>query len=259
MKLFDSHVMIGEYPFRRVDGCDAASVYALLGSGGVERALVSSLPAVFHRDAMEENRRLLREIEDYPGFFLPAAVLNPSYPGWREDAGECLRLGFRAVRLYPAQHGYFLGDVQGVGMLKFAAENNMIVSVPASIENPLQRHRLDADRFIMEPELIDAVRAVPEAVILFHHAATHLYAKAMSEAQLGFAPNVYYDFQRVDFMAQQAMKQLFEYAGAGRVIFGTGCPLHVPDVQFVKMALWDRFSSESPEGAAWGNLSSLVS
>ena len=142
--------------------------------------------------------------------------------------------------------------------MRTVADDVLPVSIPASIENPLQRHRLDANRYIEEAELLAAVRAVPHLYILFHHAATHIYAKALAEAQLDFRHNVYFDFQRVDFIAQDAMAQLYKYAGADRVIFGTGCPLHIPDVQLVKMAQWDKFCLEKPDSAAWDNLSALI-
>ena len=258
MKLFDSHVMLGSYPYRMVKGTDAPTVHGLLRGCGVERALVSSLPAVFYRDVMEGNLSLLREIAELSDFFVPAAVLNPNYPGCHEDFARCRELGFKAIRLYPAQHGYYLGDDCCVKLLRESAGAGLPVSVPASIENPLQLHRLDAKRYVEEAELLSAVRAVPEAVILFHNAATHLYAKVLAEAALGFKPNVYFDFQRVDFIAQNAMSQLYEYAGADHVIFGTGCPMHVPDVQLVKLALWRRFRESDPDGAAWDNLSALL-
>jgi len=257
MRLFDSHVMLGHYPFRMVSGADAESVFSLLRDCGVERALVSSLPAVFFRDVMEGNLPLLEETRDYNGFFVPAAVLNPKYPGCSEDFERCLELGFKAVRLYPAHHGYRLEEECSVKLLIAASEAGLPVSVPASIENPLQRHWLDANRYIMEDELLAAVRAVPQVTILFHHAATQLYAKALADAKLDFRHNVYFDFQRVDFMVQRTLHELYEYAGADRVIFATGCPMHSPDVQMVKLAQWERYSSEAPEGAAWRNLSAL--
>jgi len=241
-----------------VKGYDAQSVYNCLHDCGVEHALVSSLPAVFYRDVMEGNLELLSEIEVNREFFIPAAVLNPNYPGSDEDFARSIELGFKAIRLYPAYHGYNLSDECSIRIMRKAADVQIPVSLPASIENPLQRHRLDADRFIMEAELVEAVRAVPEATILFHHASTSLYAKALAEAKLDFLHNVFFDFQRVDFIAQPTMTQLFEYAGEDRVILGTGFPLHVPDVQLVKLANWSRFNESNLEKVVWSNLRNLI-
>ena len=69
--------------------------------------------------------------------------------------------------------------------LKLAGELGIVVSVPASIENPLQRHPLDANRHICEEELVKAAALAPEVNFLFHNSAAFLYAKAEKEAKLG--------------------------------------------------------------------------
>ncbi len=234
--LFDSNTYLGHYPFRKTFLQTAGELKQELVSHGIDRALVSSLPAVFYRDCMEGNLELFEAVGNDRAFFEPCAVINPAYCAAEADFRRCVEeYGVKAIKLFPAQHDYFLYDECCVRLLKLAGELGIVVSVPASIENPLQRHPLDANRYICEEELVKAAALAPEVNFLFHNSAAFLYAKAEKEAKLDRTGKIYYDISRVDLIAQDTLQQLVSYAGPDAVILGTGAPLHYIDVQLLKL------------------------
>ena len=259
--IFDSNTYLGHYPFRKTYYRTAFQLRDYLKGNGIDRAIVSSMPAVFYRDCMEGNLELLEEISGMQDFFEPAAVINPTYPGWQKDMERLHeQYGVRVVKLFPYAHNYFLTDSQAVKCLKFAGDLKMVVSLPASIENPLQRHCLDANRFICEEELVGAASMAPDTTFILHNSSAFLYAKAERAAGLKRKGKILYDFSRVDEIAQDTLTQTVEAVGEDRIVFGSGAPLTYVDTQLVKIWFMQRRgdSQDCLEGYTHKNLEAVL-
>ena len=132
----DALVFQGHWPWHRVPGEDLATIQNNLRRAGCSQAVVASLNSAFYRDAMDGNLDLmdaLREVE--PGFFLPAAVINPAYPGWERSARDCHEAGFIALVLYPQYHRYDASLPELTALLTLAAEWGWPVYLPARLSD----------------------------------------------------------------------------------------------------------------------------
>ena len=109
MKLIDTNVNLGPWPFTPVPDRTGPELAAHLAASGVRRALVSHLGAVFQPEPMVTNRKLFAAVKKSPGL-LPVPVINPALANWREQLAECLAAGpIRAVKIFPNYHNYSLG------------------------------------------------------------------------------------------------------------------------------------------------------
>lgn len=121
--IIDVNAFLGHYPFRSLKFNTADGMVSLMGRYGIDRAVVSSLNAVFYRDAHQGNAELHRETSLHPDRLIPVATVNPRYVGWQRDLEECVsRWKMKAVTLVPSHHGYSLTDEYGHAALSRIAE-----------------------------------------------------------------------------------------------------------------------------------------
>lgn len=119
MKHFDASSWIGHWPFGLEPALGPAELAARLRRGGVARALVSPLAAVFAPEPGPANRDLLEETRKF-GSLVPVPVINPRLANWRDQLAEVAAdRRVRAVRVLPAYHDYRLGSP---AMAELAAE-----------------------------------------------------------------------------------------------------------------------------------------
>jgi len=136
--LVDCNVHLGPHPNRALEELGAG----WLGRRGVVEAWAGSFEALLHRDVAGVNRRLVARCQ---GILRPVGMVHPHLPGWRDDLRRCLEVhGMRMIRLYPAHHGYGLGDPAFEEVLAAAAEAGLLVQVVVQMEdertqNPLMR------------------------------------------------------------------------------------------------------------------------
>lgn len=233
--LIDACAYLGHYPFRKTENQTAPELIALMDDYGIEKALVSSLPAVYYRDVMDGNRELFDEIAPCADRLIPVATGNPRYPCALDDLAECVRRGCRAVRLYPKQHGYQLTDPCAVEYLRRAAELHIPVAFPLCLEDLRGRHHLDIMYPLSADEIADAARLAPETDFILHNHNNYSYAAVLSERCPNRVGGFYYDIGRTDCLYVDGLQRLIATAGLDHVLFGTSMPLQYIDVQLVKL------------------------
>ncbi len=106
----DVHTYFGHYAFRHLRGNTASGLVSYMDRFGIERAVVASLSGILYKNTQPANEELAAAIAPYRGRFIPFAVINPTYAGWRDDLQACHGLGMKGVRLYPQYHDYKLAD-----------------------------------------------------------------------------------------------------------------------------------------------------
>ena len=105
--IIDAHAWIGHWPFRPLPHRGVADLLRQMDRCGIAKALVGSLHGLFYQDCHEANRELQKETRRHRDRLMPCAIINPRYPGWREDLAECReKFGMRCVRIVPQYHAY---------------------------------------------------------------------------------------------------------------------------------------------------------
>src|SRR3954454_8983070 len=144
IRLIDANAWLGHYPFRPVPHHTPDGLLRLMDRHGIERAVVSSLHAVFYGDPQCGNEELARWVSPHRDRLIPCATLNPEYPEWPEDLRQCREdWDMRGVRLFPAHHRYALNSPATVDLVEAAATAGLHVAIPLRLEDRRQRHWMD--------------------------------------------------------------------------------------------------------------------
>ncbi|OGG53997.1 MAG: hypothetical protein A3F84_04885 [Candidatus Handelsmanbacteria bacterium RIFCSPLOWO2_12_FULL_64_10] len=124
--MIDINAGCGDWPFWPTRAHDAASLEELLRAEGIERACAYPLEAYLWPDPQEANELRLPELVKSP-FFVPSAVLNPTFPNALRCYEACRR-GWNVpmIRLIPSYHLYELSH-EGVGALAGRAEEDGVI------------------------------------------------------------------------------------------------------------------------------------
>ncbi|PZG22654.1 amidohydrolase family protein [Nonomuraea aridisoli] len=237
--LIDADAMLGRHPRRDVGGGTAAELLAAMDRVGISGALVANMTAWLH-DPARGNRELLGLVAGEPR--LSACwVLLPDTCGeiGAGFAEAAVAAGVRAVRAFPADHGYDLAgpDVAPV---------------------------LDALSSVRLPLLVDAGQAgwpVTEAVARAHPRLRVVVGGAgyrmlrQIAGVLDRAPNVYVGL--ADLSSHRGLEWLVERFGAGRFLFGTGTPYRDP-AEAVTRLLWSELDDAQVAAIGGGNLRRLI-
>lgn len=165
--IIDVNASLGHYPFRSLRHRTAAGMIELMDRNGIARAVVSSLHAVFYRDAHRGNEELCAETQPHAGRLIPIATVNPRYVGWERDLAQAAeRWKTKAIALVPEHHGYALGDEHGRAALARIADYGLPVVLRQRFEDRRQRHAWDRAEDLTAASLLEAARAHPKLKFL---------------------------------------------------------------------------------------------
>jgi hypothetical protein len=106
--IIDSNIHLFEWPFRKLKFARTEALTAKLRKHRITQAWAGSFEAVLHKQLDLTNRRLAEECQTHGGGVLvPIGSVNTAWPDWEEDLRRCHeQYRMRALRLYPAYHGY---------------------------------------------------------------------------------------------------------------------------------------------------------
>jgi predicted TIM-barrel fold metal-dependent hydrolase len=235
--LLDANAWLGHYPFRQVPHNTPDGLLGLMDKHQIERAVVSSLHAVFYRDPQGGNEELARWVAPHRDRLIPCATLNPTYAGWERDLRQCgEEWEFRGLRLFPAYHNYRLAGTECRDLVQAATERGLHVAIPLRLEDRRGRHWLDTTAEVSLADVADLARACPEAEILVLEAlgvenSSFVRDPSLAEARVSF------EFSRMTTVLQQTIPRLLETLGPERLVFGTGMPLKYGKAALLKLEL----------------------
>ncbi|MGQ9733191.1 MAG: amidohydrolase family protein, partial [Candidatus Zipacnadales bacterium] len=133
----------------------------------ITQAIVSSLPAVLYKNPQEGNVQLVEEISQRSRFFIPFAVLNPAFPGWREDLRRCAEeLGLKGLRLYPNYQQFSLRSRETKALVQAATELGWVTCVSIRLEDERFHHWRMKVKATPVDQLGRLVLDMPEATIV---------------------------------------------------------------------------------------------
>ncbi len=243
--IIDLNAWLGSWPFRSLRDNTPDSMVARLDRCGIDRAAVSSIEGILHRNVQPANERLAADVAEYSDRLIPVATINPAYVKWEDDLARCHEaLGMRGVRLLPCYHGYPVNSPLARRVLKACAERDLAVFIPQRIEDHRQRHWMDAAANPLAwPEIAALITAVPEATVVITN-ARGIAGSGLLGSTLG-SGSWYVDISlaEVHYVLHHSTRRMTELAqfieegGADHLVFGTHLPFSYAGAAMVKRSV----------------------
>jgi len=249
--IVDVNTFLGPYPFRSVRYTTAAEMLAHMDANGIDAALVSSLPAVFYRDAQRGNEELLRAIGPFTGRLFAVGMVNPAYAGWQRDLRWLVEQGAtRAITLAPEHHGYRLTDERGRAAIQAIGETGLPLVLTQRLEDRRQRHHWDVAEDLKVDELLEVARANPALKFVL---VNWLGLPADKLLAAGLRGRCLIDFARQAVVGTKEVPKLMEALGTGAIAFGSHMPFDYVASALVKLSNVEALFPEAFEQVAWKN------
>jgi hypothetical protein len=222
--MIDTNVSLFQWPFRRLEGDDPASLVANLRKKGVTQAWAGSFEGLLHRDVAAVNSRLAEACRRYgANFLVPFGVINPRQPGWQEDLRRCAEVHrMPGIRLHPNYHGYTLDDPVVAELLDGAAGRNLIVQIALAMEDERTQYNLMRIPPVDAAPLPALALRLPSLRVELINAGYQGAHTTGHTSDLAKAASIYFDIARVEGVGGVA--RLVEQTSPSRVVFGSGYP-----------------------------------
>jgi predicted TIM-barrel fold metal-dependent hydrolase len=247
--IVDINTYLGHYPFRSLPNRTADRMLASMDRNGITRAVVSSLHAVFYRDAHRGNQELFEETKAHPSRLLPVATVNPKYVGWERDLAEAVETWkMKIVTLVPEHHGYSLGDEVGRAALARIAEYNVPVMLTQRFEDRRQRHHWDRAEDLKPEMVIEAAHAHPKLRFLL---VNWINLDGPKLVQAGLKGRCLIDFARLQVAQRDEVPRLIDALGVEAMAFGSHMPFDYVGPSLVKLANLESLRPADHEAVAW--------
>lgn len=223
--LIDSNAYVGHWPFRKFQYNTLDALLGRMNEFGTDRAIVSNLNGVFYKNTQHANEELQQWINHkrvYKERFVPLAVINPIYGGWKDDFNKCVgKMGMKGVRLYPKYGSYDITNPSCVELVKMCRDKGIPVVFSLRMVDNRTSSWLDIDHEWSLRDVAPIVRAVPDAKYLIVNVAG---STALSEEDTAL-------FRKADLLMDTSGRNitgwpdLFSRFGTDKFCFGTHSPL----------------------------------
>lgn len=223
--LIDVNAYIGHWPFRyrRYNTCEA--LLGRMKDFNVDIAVISQLNAIFYKNTQTANRELydaIRSRRAYADRFVPFAVINPIYGGWKDDFKICSeQYKMKGIRLYPRYHGYAPDHPACVELVKMARDKGLPVALSLRMVDRRPSSWLDLmDEWALK-DLMPIIERVPDASYLILNLANSM-ALDESAQELLRKGNILMD---TSGRALSNLGELLRTYGPEKFAFGTHSPV----------------------------------
>lgn len=223
--LIDSNAYIGHWPFLKLEYDTPEALLGRMREFGTDVSVISNLNGIFYKNTQHANEELhnaIRSRRAYHDRFIPFAVINPVYGGWRNDFElSATRLGMKGVRLYPQYHGYDIAAPPCIELVKMCRDRGMPVAFCLRMVDRRTSSWLDIDVEWTLKNIAPVVRAVPDARYMVVNVAN---STALGEEDAAL-------FRRADLLMDssgrnmQDWTDLFKRFGTDKFCFGTHSPI----------------------------------
>lgn len=222
----------GPYAFRDYPVTTASELATELQRFGIGTAVVGSARAITFVSPQPANELLAAELAalNAPGL-LPAAVLNPEYPGAQRDLQRCAELGFKALKLYPTYHPFDLTSYETLRLAEQAGEFGWPVLVCMRVEDERHHHPL----MKVNPLAIDAAitfaRNVPTVNVVLCAGNNGEIIRFLTEVQRA---NVYAELSWIKGPLN-ATEDMVEKVGSRQLLCGSHLPFLMAQPNLAKI------------------------
>jgi len=242
----DANGYFGHWPYRRLRHDGVEGLRRLRQVAGIERVLVGSLSGAFYLDPRDANEEAAEALGDDP-FFSYTPVVNPDRHWWESDFRWAIDSGCKAVRVFPNYWGISLSGPAGdrlVGAVRDAGIG-LVVNVRLHDERHHQQQFFKPSVHVADLEWF--VRRWADVPILL--------AAATWREILPIGPSAIRDSRTVVEISYLktptfVIEEMVEAIGSDHIAFGTGSPLHHPEVATYRVEMAD--ISELDRSAIWG-------
>lgn len=189
------------------------------------------------------NDAVIAAVHAAPSRLFGLCRVNPNYgPRAHAELERGLRAGFRGLYLDPEWDSFNVNNSRLVGPLMEIARS---VGAPVLV---------DTGWSPAEPGIVlRLAEGWPTVPIIMGHMGQRLIADALIVAS--HAPNVFLETsQCVDSFIRQAIRRL----GPERILWGSGLPFHIPEVEIMKVGRYRDVSDAEKAAVFGGNLRRLL-
>lgn len=223
--LVDVNAYVGHWPFLQLQYNNCEGLLGRMNRFAVDITVVSNINGIFYKNTQSANEELYNELRSNRLFadrFIPFAVINPVYAGWKDDLQVCLeKFGMKGVRLYPQYHDYQLSDPSCVALLKYARDIEIPVALSLRMVDYRQRSWIDVTKEWALKDVMPALRQVPEGRYLIVNLANSLSVGDEDLALINKATVLMDTSGR----AVGNPSSLFARFGKNKLAFGTHAPV----------------------------------
>lgn len=175
--LIDCNTYIGHWPFRQLQHNTCASRLEHMDALGIDLAVVSNLNGIFYKDTQPANEELhdaIRAEKRFADRFIPFAVINPVFAGWKDDIEKSIsKFGMKGIRLYPKYHRYELDHPDCIELVKIARDKNLPIALSLRMVDSRPSSWLDIQKEWALKDILPIIKAVPDAKYLILNVANH--------------------------------------------------------------------------------------
>ena len=223
--LLDINASVGQWPFQHFNYNTCETLLERMNRSGVNISVISNLNGIFYKNTQTANEELYSEINSSSRFserFIPFAVINPIYAGWKDDLNICTsEFGMKGIRIYPLYHDYELTDPSCIELVKSARDRNLIVALTLRMIDSRARSWMDIQKEWNLKDIIPIVKAVPDAKYMILNLADDI---ELNDEESSLIKNCDLIFD-TSGRSVTSLGGLLKKFGNGKFAFGTHSPI----------------------------------
>ena len=255
--IIDVNAYLGHWPFRQLRHNTASGLLRLMDENGIDRAMVSSINAIFYKNCHAGNEELDIETKAHRDRLIPFATINPQYARWRDDLRQCHEdFGMAGLRIFPHYHDYKISDKDSLEMIQYAADRKMPLSVPIRVVDRRQRHWMDSVDDLSITDIGTAMSECPEAKFIILNGRGVQNSVLVKDEKLK-AGNFLIDISRMTSVLQEDIPKLISALGPSKLVFGTDIPFKYPAPALLKLQVLD-VPEQVKEKIRWENAAQIL-
>lgn len=240
--MIDINAYVGHWPFKQLRYNTCGMLLDRMDRFGVDVSVISNINGIFYKNAQSANVELYEELKTERRFkhrFIPFAIINPMYAGWRDDLETCVtKLGMKGLRLYPQYHDYEISDPSLVDLVTTARELGLPVAFNIRMVDSRQRSWMDIPHFEINAaekydpitrewsleNIVPIIRAVPDAKYMILNLANSV---RLSDADMSLVrrADVLFDTSGREIRGNNTLSELLKRFGNDKFAFGTHSPI----------------------------------
>ena len=224
--LIDINANIGHWPFEQTNCNNCQALLERMNKFGVDVSVVSNMNGIFYKDTQAANEELHQDIMSNRNFrdrFIPFAIINPIYAGWKNDLNICItKMGIKGIRLYPLYHDYKLADPSCIELVKYARDHGLVVAFTLRmVESRAARSWMDLNHELSMKDVTAIIKEVPDAKYLVLNITEGIQMNDES-TKLFREADVLFDTSGKDV---SNLAKLINKFGKGKFAFGSHSPI----------------------------------
>jgi hypothetical protein len=230
--LIDINAYVGHWPFQQLRYNTCEALLERMNKFGVDISVISNLNGIFYKNTQSANEELYAELKSNRRFnerFIPFAVINPIYAGWRDDLETSVRkMGMKGVRIYPKYHDFDIIDPSCIELVKRVRDLGLPVAFNIRMVDSRQRSWMDIDYVVGTAKrewtlknILPIIKEVPDAKYMILNYANGAVLSA-EEMKLIKNADLLFD---TSGRAITSMAESIRTFGRDKFAFGTHSPV----------------------------------